>query len=138
MNVVSIGLCRDRDVLRSRIKARVDVMFNQGIVGEIRHLLGIGASPSWQSMQGIGYKEFLDRVWCGDSTSSTKALDALSKDDLSSIASAIEMNSIHYAKRQMTFFKSFANVKWLDPKEIEDQNGSVLRTIVETELSVSL
>ena len=129
MNVVSIGLCRE---------ARVDVMFNQGIVGEIRHLLGIGASPSWQSMQGIGYKEFLDRVWCGDSTSSTKALDALSKDDLSSIASAIEMNSIHYAKRQMTFFKSFANVKWLDPKEIEDQNGSVLRTIVETELSVSL
>ena len=138
MNVVSIGLCRDRDVLRSRIKARVDVMFDQGIVGEIRYLLGIGASPSWQSMQGIGYKEFLDRVWCGDSTSSTKALDALSKDDLSSIASAIEMNSIHYAKRQMTFFKSFANVKWLDPKEIEDQNGSVLRTIVETELSVSL
>ena len=48
------------------------------------------------------------------------------------------MNSIHYAKRQMTFFKSFANVKWLDPGEDESQNESVLKTIVETELSVSL
>ncbi len=138
MNVVSIGLCRDRDVLRTRIKSRVDIMFEQGIVGEIRHLLEIGASPSWQSMQGIGYKEFLDRVWKGDSTSSTKALDSLSHDDLEAIKGEIEMNSIHYAKRQMTFFKSFANVRWLDPGKDESQNESVLRTIVETELSVSL
>ena len=138
MNVVSIGLCRDRDVLRSRIKARVDIMFEQGIVGEIRHLLEMGASPSWQSMQGIGYKEFLDRVWRCDNASSTNALDSLSYDDLESIKGEIEMNSIHYAKRQMTFFKSFANVKWLDPRENEAQNESVLRTIVETELSVSM
>jgi len=138
MNVVSIGLCRDRDVLRKRIKARGCIMFEQGIVGEIRNLLEMGASPSWQSMQGIGYKEFLDKVWRGDSASSIKTLDTLSKEELSSIADEIEMNSIHYAKRQMTFFKSFANVKWLNPGVDESQNGSVLKTIVETELSVSL
>lgn len=135
MNVVSIGLCRDKDELRTRIKSRVGIMFDQGLVDEIRRLLGMGACPSWQSMQGIGYKEFLDRVWRGDSASSIKALDGLAPADIEAIAGEIEMNSIHYAKRQMTFFKSFADVSWVDPGV---QNESVLRTIVETAFGVSL
>lgn len=134
MNVVSIGLCRDKDELRLRIRARVDMMFEQGVVGEIRRLLGLGANPSWQSMQGIGYKEFLDKVWTGEPSTSIEALDSLSNDDLAAIAERISMNSIHYAKRQMTFFRSFADVHWLDPGA---QNGSDLRTIVETAFPLS-
>jgi len=114
MHVVSIGLCRDKEELRTRIKTRVGIMFEQGIVDEIAKLLEIGANPNWQSMQGIGYKEFLDEVWTGDKSSSLEKLRLLSKDELTNVAYKIEMNSIHYAKRQMTFFKSFANVEWVN------------------------
>ena len=117
MQVLSIGLCRDKEELRSRIGLRVKLMFEQGLLEEIRQLLQLGANPAWQSMQGIGYKEFLNHVWRGESEASLKALEELSSSELEAIAGEIEMNSIHYAKRQMTFFKSFADVNWVDPQD---------------------
>jgi len=38
---------------------------------------------------------------------------------LSMIADQIERNSRFYAKRQMTFFKSFTDVRWMDPSDKE-------------------
>ena len=35
------------------------------------------------------------------------------------IKERICMNSIHYAKRQMTFFRSFRDVKWIDAEDTE-------------------
>lgn len=119
MNVLSIGLCRDKEELRERIALRVKIMFEQGILGEIRTLIEMGANPYWQSMQGIGYKEFLNHVWKGDKVTSLEAFDSLSTQDIEIISNEIIMNSIHYAKRQMTFFKSFANVYWVDPQNVE-------------------
>ena len=120
MKVLSIGLCRDKEELRSRIGLRVRLMFEQGLMEEIKRLLEMGANPAWQSMQGIGYKEFLNHVWRGETQASLKALEALSGSELETIAAEIELNSIHYAKRQMTFFKSFADVNWVDPQDWEE------------------
>ncbi|MCF0261784.1 MAG: tRNA (adenosine(37)-N6)-dimethylallyltransferase MiaA, partial [Sphaerochaetaceae bacterium] len=61
MKVLTIGLCRDKIILDNRIRQRVDIMFEMGIIDEIRALLNMGATPSWQSMQGIGYHEFMDK-----------------------------------------------------------------------------
>lgn len=130
MRVLSIGLCRDKEKLRERIGLRVKIMFNQGILKEIRSLLEMGANPYWQSMQGIGYKEFLNHVWKGDKETSLKAFDSLSSQEIELIASEIVMNSIHYAKRQMTFFRSFANVNWIDPQNVE-----VVKSLVEADQS---
>ena len=113
MSVLSIGLVRDKDELRKRIRSRVDLMFSQGIVDEIRSLLEMGASVSWQSMQGIGYREFLEKA------PTEVALSSLSKTDLDDIREQIVMNSIHYAKRQMTFFRSFSEVRWINPEDTE-------------------
>ena len=137
MRVLSLGLCRDKEQLKERIALRVKLMFEQGLLEELHTLLEMGANPSWQSMQGIGYKEFLNHVWKGDLESSLSAFDALSKTDIDAIKSEIEMNSLHYAKRQMTFFRSFANVHWLDPEEVS-QNTDVVRSMVETDESFSL
>ena len=35
--------------------------------------------------------------------------------DLDEIKQKIVSDSVHYAKRQMTFFRSFADVRWIDP-----------------------
>ena len=136
MGVLSLGLCRDKEQLRERIGLRVKLMFEQGLSAEMRSLLEMGANPAWQSMQGIGYKEFLNHVWKGDKNATLQAFDALSKDDLQAVMSEIEMNSIHYAKRQMTFFRSFANVHWLDPQEVS-QNTQVVKSMVEEDSSFS-
>ena len=108
MDVVIIGLTCDKEVLASRIRKRVKIMFDMGLVNEIKGLVAMGAKPEWQSMQGIGYKEFMNHVHDG------KLDDNL---DVQSIAEEIAMNSIHYAKRQMTFFKSFENVNWFSPED---------------------
>lgn len=119
MSVLSIGLVRDKDELRKRIRSRVDLMFSQGIVDEIRSLLEMGASASWQSMQGIGYREFLEKA------PTEVALSSLSKTDLDDIREQIVMNSIHYAKRQMTFFRSFSDVRWINPEDTEDLGKTI-------------
>ncbi|MBR6234485.1 MAG: tRNA (adenosine(37)-N6)-dimethylallyltransferase MiaA [Spirochaetales bacterium] len=119
MSVLSIGLVRDKDELRKRIRSRVDLMFSQGIVDEIRSLLAMGATSSWQSMQGIGYREFLEKA------PTEVALSSLSKTDLDDIREQIVMNSIHYAKRQMTFFRSFSDVRWINPEDTEDLGKTI-------------
>ena len=119
MKVLSVGLKRDKEELRSRIKLRVDIMFEQGMTGEMKGLLEMGARPGWQSMQGIGYREFMDAIWRGDGPSSLKALESLDSDGIQAIKDKIVMNSIHYAKRQMTFFRSFADVHWISPDDTQ-------------------
>ena len=118
MVILSIGLTRDKEELRRRIRLRVDQMFDQGLVKEIRDLLSKGANPDWQGMQGIGYKEFMNHVYCGDAASSIRKLDSLAEEELSQIREEITMNSVHYAKRQMTFFRSFADVHWVEPDDV--------------------
>ena len=117
MDILLIGLTREKEELKARIRERVDIMFGQGLVDEIRKLLDQGAKPSWQSMQGIGYREFMEKIYKGDAASSVSALDALSKDDIADLRDEITMNSVHYAKRQMTFFRSFSNVHWINPDD---------------------
>lgn len=54
---VIIGLTLPRDELYRRIDARVDTMFEAGLVDEVRGLLARGYSRDLPSMSGIGYKE---------------------------------------------------------------------------------
>ena len=103
-----IGLERDKDELKERIALRVELMFKEGLVDEVRRLMREGAKASWPGMQGIGYREFFTAREKGCST-------------ISSIKSEIITNSKKYAKRQMTFFRSFPNVHWIDA---EDKKGA--------------
>lgn len=99
-----IGLIRDKDELNERIALRVDIMLKEGLLDEMRTLFSLGADRSWPGMQGIGYKEFLDAKEKGES-------------NLETIRDEIIKNSRKYAKRQITFFKSFANVNWIGPTD---------------------
>lgn len=109
LNITAIGLYRDKDELRQRIAKRVDIMFEQGLGREIEGLIALGASSSWQSMQAIGYKEFIQAY---------EELGNFNSINLDKVKNEIVMNSIHYAKRQMTFFKSLEGVQWVRPEEV--------------------
>ena len=42
-----------------RINRRVEIMFEQGLVDEVKTLLDSGVNPQCQAFKGIGYKEVI-------------------------------------------------------------------------------
>ena len=56
-HLLSIGLTRPRDELYQRVDARIDVMFANGFLEEVKSLLARGYSPSLPTMSAIGYGE---------------------------------------------------------------------------------
>ncbi len=101
-----IGLEREKAELDERIALRVEEMFDMGIMEEMRKLMKMGASLDWPGMGGIGYREFFVLMESGEFT-------------LKKVKELIVQNSRKYAKRQMTFFRSFANVLWIHPEDTE-------------------
>lgn len=93
----------ERSVLYDRINRRVDIMLEQGLVGEVESLLDMGCTAEMQSMQGIGYKETIEYIK-GSIT-------------LDECAELIKQNSRRYAKRQLTWFRRDDRIKTLAPGE---------------------
>lgn len=89
----------DREILYDRIEKRVQIMFDNGLQKEIENLLEVGITFDMQSMQGIGYKEF------------ASYFDG--KYSLDDVKNAIILNSRHYAKRQITWFKRYDFAKFI-------------------------
>ena len=106
-----IGLQRDRDELYRRIDARVDRMFADGLVEEVKQLLARGFGPGDPGMRGIGYREFLEmRAGC---------------ETIRQVRECIARNSRRYAKRQLTFFRSVPGVTWIDADDVEALRASI-------------
>lgn len=98
------GLTRSREVLYERIDLRVDLMFEQGLVDEVRGLMDQGLGDALTSMQAIGYKEIID------------ALHGVSTMD--EARELIKMRSRRYAKRQLSWFKRDDRIVWFDMDEL--------------------
>ncbi|MCF7944053.1 MAG: tRNA (adenosine(37)-N6)-dimethylallyltransferase MiaA [Spirochaetia bacterium] len=107
-----IGLYREKNELERRIEQRVEIMMNQGLADEIKHLISHGAQEDWPGMKGIGYREFF--LWRKRGEAS-----------LRTIRNLIIKNSCRYAKQQMTFFKSLPEVQWYHPDQTELINQAV-------------
>jgi len=99
---IIIGLEWDREVLYSRINQRVDMMVEMGLIEEVRQARG-------QEMQtaaaAIGYKELLPYL---DGTATLEeCLDILRQE------------TRRYAKRQLTWFRRNAQIRWLKVYEYD-------------------
>jgi tRNA dimethylallyltransferase len=97
---ILFGLTRSRMKLYGRINKRVDLMLEAGLIDEVKNLKKDGIDDSCQSMQGIGYKEVLEY------------LD--DKYDFDTMKSILKQSSRRYAKRQMTWFRRYKEIQWLD------------------------
>ena len=94
-----------REELYRRIDARVDKMIENGLVEEVKRLIAQGVTLNNQCMQGIGYKEIY-----GYLQGEYSLFDAVDK---------IKLNTKHYAKRQITFFKRLDGLIPLPPENAE-------------------
>ena len=99
LRAVVLGVGRDREVLRGRIRARVDAMIAAGLETEVRGLIAGGCGPDDPGMQAIGYREFFE----------------FDGRPLPEIADAIALHTAQYAKRQMTFFRALPGIVWIEP-----------------------
>jgi tRNA dimethylallyltransferase len=97
---LKIGLDMDRERLNSRLEARVDRFFEQGLVGEVRRLLAEGVHREANAFKAIGYREVLRAVEAGEEPESVRG--------------EVKKNTRRYAKRQRTWFRREPNVVWLD------------------------
>ncbi len=101
-NVVRIGLNMDRSVLYERIDQRVDQMLEQGLLQEAFSFFDRGLTPdNCRAMQSIGYAQLYD-VYTGRET-------------LEHAIERIKLDTRHFAKRQLTWFKRNPETKWFDP-----------------------
>ncbi|MBV12254.1 tRNA (adenosine(37)-N6)-dimethylallyltransferase MiaA [Rubinisphaera sp.] len=82
----------ERDWLYERINRRVDLMFEQGLVEEVRGLLERDPPPSRTALQGLGYKEMVEHL-NGEMT-------------LEEAREMIKVRTRQFAKRQHTWFRN--------------------------------
>ena len=98
-NVKFIGLTTDRETLYQRINSRVDEMFSEGLIDEVKKFYDKGIR-SKSIMTGIGYKELYSYFDGVISLEEAKEL--------------IKKNSRKYAKRQYTWFNNQMNINWFN------------------------
>ena len=101
-------LTMDRKKLYERIDKRVDLMFDMGLVDEVKALMAKGYDKSLVSMQGIGYKEVID--YLNGKTSLEECIDIIKRD------------TRHFAKRQLTWFKREKVVTYIDKDEFVSED----------------
>ena len=102
----------DREKLYSNIDRRVDIMFETGLVEEVKKLHFKGYTKNMVSMQGLGYKEVLDYL--------------NGEISLERAAYLIKRDTRHFAKRQLTWFRREKTVTWVDKQQFNYDETAIL------------
>jgi tRNA dimethylallyltransferase len=104
--IIKLGLELPKPELHARINARVDGMMKQGLKEEAEKLYPFS---QWNALQTVGYKEFFDSFGGEEG-------DPVEK---------IKVNTRHYAKRQMTWFKKDTEMEWFSPNSTSEMIARV-------------
>jgi tRNA dimethylallyltransferase len=110
------GLTMDRKTLYQRIEKRVDQMFQNGLVEEVRSLLQTGYKKDGNAMSALGYKEII--LYLNGDCNLEYAKELLKK------------NTRHFAKRQNTWFKRDPRITWFDVNKENDIKSIAQKIII--------
>ena len=102
-DVIKIGLTRPRDELYSRINQRVLDMISDGMIDEARRVYPL---RHLNSLNTVGYKE-LFAYFDGTMT-------------LDEAIQRIQKNTRVYMKKQETWFKRDASIRWFHPNDVKE------------------
>ncbi|HUT34055.1 MAG TPA: tRNA (adenosine(37)-N6)-dimethylallyltransferase MiaA [Planctomycetota bacterium] len=118
---VVAGIRRERSELHERINRRVDAMFAAGLVDEVRRLLADPRGISHAASQFVGYREVIAHLR-GELT-------------LAEAAERVKARTRQFAKRQLTWFRSFPQIRWVDAGPGSTAAGLAVGVIAALELS---
>lgn len=97
---ITIGLNAERSEIYARINARVEIMIANGLVDEAKSLYQF---KHLNALNTVGYKElfkYFDGYWTLDTA-----------------ISEIKKNTRRFAKRQLTWYRKDASIKWFNYKD---------------------
>ena len=100
-NIVKIGLNLTKEELYRNINTRVDAMINDGLLDEVQSL---NQYRRLNALQTVGYNELFN--YMDGNCSFDKAIEN------------IKINTRHYAKRQLTWFKKDQTIHWFSATKI--------------------
>ena len=109
-------LTDDRKTLYSRIDKRVDQMMEDGLLEEVKSLEKLNIPRTATSMQSLGYREiygYLDGEY-----------------DLERAVYLIKLNTRHFAKRQLTWFRREKEVIWIDKNDFDHDDELILKEMI--------
>lgn len=117
-DMIVFGLKRDRQNLYERINRRVDQMFEQGFLDEVRSILNNGYSLDDPGLNTVGYKEAI----------------AFLKDNISrnQMVKDMKTQTRRYAKRQLSWFRRWDFIHWID---LENSNQSEAQDFIRQQLA---
>jgi tRNA dimethylallyltransferase len=117
--LITIGLIRPRLELYKRVDQRIDAMFANGLIDEVKGLLEKGYSPTLPSMSAIGYRECVSVV----------------KGLLTEEQAKVEMRRVTriFVRRQANWFKeSDPNIMWFQVKDgVIEETEKTIRQLVD-------
>jgi tRNA dimethylallyltransferase len=102
-SIIKIGLELPKEDLHRNIHTRVDAMMEAGLLEEVKQL---AEYKNLNALQTVGYKELFD--YLNGQLSLSEAIER------------IKINTRQYAKRQMTWFKKDAGIKWFAPSQVDE------------------
>ncbi|MCJ0742392.1 tRNA (adenosine(37)-N6)-dimethylallyltransferase MiaA [Pedobacter montanisoli] len=102
-NMIKIGLNTERETLYNRINQRVDLMVQEGLIEEVKSL---EKYRNYNALNTVGYSEVFEY------------LDG--KTDFKTAIEKIKQNTRRFAKRQITWFKRDAEIKWFEPQQTQE------------------
>ncbi|WP_414944189.1 tRNA (adenosine(37)-N6)-dimethylallyltransferase MiaA [Amycolatopsis sp. cmx-11-32] len=99
-DTVLIGIDREPAELDARVDRRVEIMFEAGLVGEVRTLLGQGLRDGLTASRALGYQQVI------------AALDA--DGDFQTAAEATALATRRFVRRQRSWFRRDKRIEWFD------------------------
>lgn len=99
------GIDTPREELYNRINIRVDKMFEEGLLEEVKYV-NEKYKISSTAIQGLGYKEVIEYIE--------------GKVTYEEMIEKLKMETRRYAKRQLTWFRREEKIKWCPLNEIVD------------------
>jgi len=108
-NIIKIGLQLNKELLHQNINKRVAKMMDDGLLNEVKNLFPY---KNLNALNTVGYTELFN--FLEEKVTLAEAVDLIKK------------NTRHYAKRQMTWFKKDADIKWFSPNDFELVKNFVL------------
>jgi tRNA dimethylallyltransferase len=107
-HVMKIGIEWPREVLYERINRRVDSQLERGLLNEVKTLLMKGYHEKLPAMSSLGYLELISHI--------------KGEKSLAEAAEEIKKNTRNYAKRQLTWFRKYKDITWIEGQELEKIN----------------
>lgn len=97
-NFLQIGIEVPREDLNAKIKKRLKMRFEEGMLTEVEQLLQSGVHPEWLEKIGLEYR------WLKRYLQNEVGLEEMQE--------KLYFDIIHFAKRQMTWFQKDSSIHW--------------------------